>query len=294
MNNKHLFFIFIVFLLVFSCEESIEHHEEEYVFGFNIKKSESITVNSSYELNHDETVLTGFKKDELWIAIYNNNTKERVFEFTDKITNGKKHVLEKLYGEREIINLNHVSIHGAIVKNGSHVFLIGLQGNQGIGPTELIVISESDEIKRVYDNRYQGQQNRLVNWYEEFFITCSDARLTGFNNNELIVYNIKGNEIFRTTKYDDTGESIVNLIPVDHDKGLNIDNGFVFLRNIRTNETIWRFDYSSDLNERYRIDNRNVLDRGNYFEINIDVTYENGKMDNLTLKINKNTGMSID
>ena len=151
----------------------LELFYETKTFGFRVKDTTKLDLISLFRIDEDISFLTGRRDENLWIAKFNNESKEQLFEFIDSEKLNINQNIYVGYGEYRDITISKIQLIQHIEKDDHIIINTRLLGKDDY--IALVIFNkESANHKHIYNNSNLFFQD----WYNESYITNTATSLS--------------------------------------------------------------------------------------------------------------------
>lgn len=240
-----------------------------------------------------ETILAGLKNGHIWMAVYETNSKKKLYEVIDTEAT-KEEIIKNLgYGKSETLPLNNIQIAGLVqtergaIGQLNIVYMKDVSG-QNYQVHQTTFFNSGSSIKKktgIINDNYKP--TAVSKWYKDAVILSDDY--TSYIGTGSYCCNDKGDTLYVTQTYINSSVEIIS-----YEEGINI--GWTSERwNYKTGKLVW----SSKVNDPFEIpDNTkratSILDKStDTWKCKVDLLYYDGTKKDFTFEIDINDGMII-
>lgn len=278
MNRKLFRLIFLISLLplIQSCSKDDEN-EDEFLKEFNLPKEVTKpTLSWSTDDNGKYANIAGFVGENIWLAVYDPDTKKQLLEYSTPMIHGFKQKFYYEFGKVKDVNVENISIFNFVKKQNGIIWLVNY-----LEPTEIISTISGKE-KRIYCNRYDTRIHKLRDWSGSLFI--------GYGSQSTYLFDENCNKV---TEIPIPDNIIEKLISIDETKGLEVTYPHVVLYDITNGKYIWYYR-NEDISREFVVKDKTINISNNIISFTFDIVYVNGDMERKAFKLNKLTGELVD
>lgn len=303
-------------LLLPSCDKDdlkdpldfIQQQQKDF-YGYHVKDKNNIDVTSietAAQLG-DSVFLTGFKNNRIWIALFNEQTKEQLQEWNGTEVLERTIKIDKGYGEYEIFNITGYRLQLEKTVWGFVSTIEYLQKTNGLLTSSDIINKDILFLNGDKIITYSLNNPSIVNhcWFQESIIASSYEYGSDGKN---YVISPNGKKLAELKEVPDK-EWYIDFIPVSYTEDIGLIQANIYPNNeeigqytrIRKRDhsaakTIWSTDILSlkNLEDNARI-NASILEQNNpIWKYQIDITNYDGSKQQVIFTVDVETGEVIE
>ena len=280
-----------------------DNPEDPNLFGYFVETEEGFDLKSINIIHYSEdtTFLTGFRNEKLWVALFDEHTREQLHEWNGTKTVERTIKIDKGYGETELFNITAFDFRPNIYKtNWGFTAALSYLHRENTFLTSSDIVSK--DIALLNGNKLiiyhtNGSCRLITNWFQNSIIISQPRNY--------IVLSPEGKEVATLRERPDDKIWYINLVPISYTEDIGLIQGGInpsneeigqYTRIRKRDRTvtkdIWSTDIPSlkDIKSNARI-NTTILEQSNpIWKYQIDITNYDGSKDQVIFTVDVESG----
>ena len=249
----------------------------------------------------DTTYLIGFKKDTIWIGLFNKQTKQQIDEWMDIEPTSRTQKVHISYGQYKEITINDPRIESFSKDGDNTALLMDLSGSSAsfYGAYNMLCFGKDKKVKKYF---YKGTNyDGIMKWHENSYVLNIDVSQEPYEaidnvytcfsdagevlSSGLIPRELK--EIWFPTGFDD-------FIYVSKPyASLNFKNLYICRWSLSKGKSIWSTSFGYEIESDVRYTPSIAKRNGDIWTFDIRLTPPSGRAYTLTYDVNINDGTTV-